>query len=380
MKFSTKAIHVGQKPDEQTGAVIPPIYMTSTYKQEWPNTHKGYDYTRAGNPNFTNVEKTIASLEKGKFATVFSSGLGAANAIIATLKQGDKVMAGNDLYGGTFRLLDKIFKNFGIELITVDMTNLDNVEQGLKQNPKMVMLESPSNPLLKITDIPKITKLSKKYNALTVVDNTFATPYFQNPLDWDVDVVLHSTTKYFGGHSDIVGGALITKDENLDKKLKFNRMSMGLNPSPFDTWLLSRGIKTLAVRMDKHAQNALKVATFLESHPMVQRVYYPGLTSHPQHEIAKKQMKGYGGIVSVEFNFDMESTKKLISSLKVFTLAESLGGVESLVDHPSSMTHASIPREERIKSGLNDGLVRLSVGIEDIEDMIDDLKTNLNKF
>ncbi len=373
MKFSTKAIHKGQKPDESTGAVIPPIYMTSTYKQEWPNTHKGYDYTRAGNPNFTNVEQTIASLEGGKYATVFSSGLGAANAIVATLKQGDKVVAGNDLYGGTFRLFDKIFKNFGIELVTINTSDINQVEHALQQNPKIIMLESPTNPLLRISDIITITKIAKKNNVLTVVDNTFATPFFQNPLAWDVDVVLHSTTKYFGGHSDIVGGALITNDKSIDDKVKFNRMSMGLNPSPFDTWLLSRGIKTLAVRMEKHAQNALAVAKYLENHSKVKTVYYPGLSSHPQHKIAKKQMRGFGGIVSVEFNFDLETTKKLISSFEIFTLAESLGGVESLVDHPASMTHASIPREERIKSGLNDGLVRFSVGIEDIEDMIKDL-------
>lgn len=378
MKFSTKAIHIGQTPDETTGAVIPPIYMTSTYKQEWPNQHKGYDYTRAGNPNFTNLETTIASIENGKYATVFSSGLGATTAIISTLAIGDKVLAGNDLYGGTFRLLNKVFQNFGVELIMINTLNLQDVETALKQKPKMIILESPTNPLLRISDIISITKLAKKYDVQTVVDNTFATPFFQNPLDWGVDIVLHSTTKYIGGHSDVVGGTLITNNKELDNKVKFNRMSLGLNPSPFDTWLITKGIKTLAIRMERHAENAIKIASYLEAHPRVKTVFYPGLPSHPQHETAKKQMRGFGGIVSVEFDMDIEQTKKLISSFKIFTLAESLGGVESLVDHPASMTHASIPKEEREKNGLNDGLVRFSVGIEHIDDMIDDLKTQID--
>lgn len=377
MKFSTKAIHVGQKPDKETGAVIPPIYMTSTYKQSGPNQHKGYDYTRAGNPNFTNFEKTIASLEGGIYATLFSSGIGATTAIASTLIKGDKVVAGSDLYGGTFRLLDKVFQNFGIELIIVDTLNLVKVEEALKRNPKMILLESPTNPLLRVSDMISITKIAKKYNVLTVVDNTFATPYFQNPLSWGVDVVLHSTTKYIGGHSDVVGGTLITNNKEINEKVKFNRMAMGLNSSPFDAWLLTRGIKTLAIRMEKHAQNALAVAEYLNDHPKVKAVYYPGLSSHPQYETIKKQMSGYGGIVSVEFDLDIEDTKKLISSFNVFTLAESLGGVESLVDHPASMTHASIPKEEREKNGLNDGLVRFSVGIEHESDLINDLKTQL---
>jgi len=377
MKFSTKAIHIGQKADETTGAVIPPIYMTSTYKQKGPNQHKGYDYTRAGNPNFTNLEQTLASLEEGKYATVFSSGLGATTALISTLDHGDLVIAGKDLYGGTFRLLNSVFNTFGIKLNLINTLDLDEVENALKQKPKLIILESPTNPMLRISDIPAITKLAHKYNVMTAVDNTFATPYFQNPLTWGVDVVLHSTTKYIGGHSDVVGGTLITNNKVLDDKFKFNRMSIGLNPSPFDVWLLTRGIKTLAVRMEQHAKSALEVAKYLESHPKVKKVYYPGLVSHPQHETAKNQMRGFGGIVSVEFDMDLEQTKKLISSFTIFTLAESLGGVESLVDHPASMTHASIPREERMKNGLNDGLVRFSVGIEHIDDMIEDLKTQI---
>jgi len=377
MKFSTKAIHVGQEADKTTGAVIPPIYMTSTYKQEWPNQHKGYDYTRAGNPNFANLEQTLAALEEGKFATVFSSGLGATTALIATLNSGDQVMAGKDLYGGTFRLLNSVFSTFGINLKLIDTLNLDEVEQALKQKPKLIILESPTNPLLRISDIPAIIKIAKKYGVMTAVDNTFATPYFQNPLTWGVDVVLHSTTKYIGGHSDVVGGTLITNDEKLNEKFKFNRMSLGLNPSPFDTWILTRGVKTLAVRMEQHAKSALEVAKFLEAHPKVKTVFYPGLKSHPQHKIAVRQMRGFGGIVSVEFDMNLEKTKKLISSFNIFTLAESLGGVESLVDHPASMTHASIPREERMKNGLNDGLVRFSVGIEHIDDIIEDLRNQL---
>lgn len=378
MKFSTKAIHVGQVPDPSTGAIIPPIYMTSTYVQEAPDQHKGYDYTRAGNPNFTNLEQTLAALEEGKYATVFSSGLGATTALISTLKNGDVVIGGNDLYGGTFRLFNQIFKNFGVTLLSMDTQDLNKVERTLQKKPKMIFLESPTNPLLKISDIAAISKLAQKYDVLSVVDNTFATPYFQKPLNLGADVVLHSTTKYIGGHSDIIGGAVITKNKDLKDKMDFARKAMGLNPSPFDTWLISRGIKTLALRMEKHSQNALKVAKFLETHSKVKKVYYPGLNSHPQYAIAKQQMSGFGGIVSVEFDLSIEQTKKLISSFRVFSLAESLGGVESLVDHPASMTHASISKKEREKNGLGDGLVRFSVGIEDEEDLIEDLQTQLS--
>lgn len=378
MKFNTKAIHIGQHPDPHTGAIIPPVYMTSTYFQEAPNVHKGYDYTRAGNPNFTNLELTLASLEDGKYATVFSSGLGAITALISTLKGGDSVVAGNDLYGGTFRLLDQVFQNFNIKLQIIDTQDLTAVENALQQNPKMILLESPTNPLLKISDIKSISAIAKKYGVLTVVDNTFATPFFQKPLALGADVVVHSTTKYIGGHSDVVGGVAITNNAEIKQKIDFMRKAMGLNPSPFDTWLTSRGVKTLGVRMEKHEQNALKVAQFLENHPKIKKVYYPGLPSHPDFEIAKSQMSGFSGIVSVEFNLDIEKVKKLISNLKVFSLAESLGGIESLVDHPATMTHASIPQAERLKFGLSDGLVRFSVGIEDSSDQIEDLKKALD--
>lgn len=380
MKFSTKAIHVGQEPDKETGAVIPPIYMTSTYAQEAPNQHKGYDYTRAGNPNFKNLEATLAALEQGKVATVFSSGIGATTALVSSMKQGDKVVISNDLYGGTYRLFSRVFKQFGIEFTVVDTQDLEAVEVALKTSPQFIFLESPTNPLLRVSDIEAIATMAKKYNVLTVVDNTFATPYFQNPLTLGADFVMHSTTKYIGGHSDVIGGVVVTNHEKWKEKLDFARMAIGLNPSPFDNWMTTRGIKTLALRMERHATNAAKVAEYFSQHPKVKKVYYPGLADHPNHEIAKKQMSGFGGIVSVEFNLSLEESMKAVSSFKFFTLAESLGGVESLVDHPASMTHASIPKEEREKSGLSDGLIRFSCGVEDIEDLIEDLDSVLKAF
>ncbi len=380
MKFSTKAIHVGQAPDKETGAVIPPIYMTSTYAQEAPNTHKGYDYTRAGNPNFTNLEATLASLEQGKVATVFSSGIGATTALVSSLSKDDKVVIANDLYGGTYRLFSRVFNQFGIEFSTVDTQDLAAVKEKLKTNPKFIFLESPTNPLLRISDIEAITIMAKKHNVLTVVDNTFATPYFQNPLTLGADFVMHSTTKYIGGHSDVVGGVVVTNHEAWKEKLDFARMAIGLNPSPFDNWLTTKGVKTLGIRMERHATNATKIAHYFNEHPKVKKVYYPGLPSHPNHDIAQKQMSGYSGIISVEFDLTLEQSMKLVSSFKLFTLAESLGGVESLVDHPASMTHASIPKEEREKNGLSDGLIRFSVGIEDVEDLIADLDGVLKEY
>ncbi|MBE0661837.1 MAG: PLP-dependent transferase [Bacteroidales bacterium] len=380
MKFSTKAIHVGQKPDPSTGAIIPPVYLTSTYVQEAPDKHKGYDYTRAGNPNFTNLEQTLAALENGKYATVFSSGIGATTAILSTLQQGDVVAAGSDLYGGTFRLFNQVFRQFGVNLITVNTQDLNQVEEVLKKSPKMIFLESPSNPLLRISDIAAIAEMAKKHGVLTVVDNTFATPYFQNPLNLGADIVMHSTTKYIGGHSDVVGGVAITNNKEMKTKLDFARKAIGLNPSPFDAWLTSKGLKTLGVRMERHAHNAMQVAEFFQNHQLVARVYYPGLETHPYHDIARRQMSGFSGIVSVEFKLSIEQTIQLISSFNYFSLAESLGGVESLVDHPASMTHASISKEEREKNGLSDGLVRFSVGIEDVEDLISDLEKHLARF
>lgn len=380
MKFSTKAIHVGQEPDKETGAVIPPIYMTSTYAQEAPNQHKGYDYTRAGNPNFKNLEATLASLEQGKVATVFSSGIGATTALVSTMKQGDKVVITSDLYGGTYRLFSRVFKQFGIDFTSVNTQDLVAVETALKASPKFIFLESPTNPLLRVSDIEAISALAKKYNVLTVVDNTFATPFFQNPLTLGADFVLHSTTKYIGGHSDVIGGVVVTNKEDWKEKLDFARMAIGLNPSPFDNWMTTRGIKTLALRMARHEANAKQVADFFKHHPKVKKVYYPGLAEHPNHEIAKKQMSGFGGIVSVEFDLSLEQSMKVVSSFRFFTLAESLGGVESLVDHPASMTHASIPKEEREKNGLSDGLIRFSCGVEDAEDLIEDLNSVLKNF
>lgn len=381
MQFNTKSIHIGQKPDALTGAVIPPIYMTSTYAQESPGVHQGYDYTRAGNPNFTNLETTLASLEQAKYATIFSSGLGAFTALISTLRPGDKVMSTNDLYGGTYRLFTRVFANYNILFETIDTQNIELLKSKVEtEKPKLLLVESPTNPLLNISDIEAISTICKANNILLVVDNTFASPYFQNPILLGADIVMHSTTKYIGGHSDTIGGVLMYNEDAMKEKMEFARMAIGLNPSPFDVWLTSRSIKTLGVRMDRHADNAMKFAVFLESHPEVKRVYYPGLKSHQNHEIASRQMSGFSGIVSVEFHLELERAKKLISKLQVFTLAESLGGVESLVDHPATMTHASIPKDEREKIGLTDGLMRFSVGIENIEDIISDIETGLKKI
>lgn len=379
MKFSTKAIHVGQEPEETTGAVVPPVFLTSTYAQEAPGKLKGYDYTRAGNPNFSNIEATLASLEKGEHATVFSSGMAALTAIVSTLSSGDRVVAGDDLYGGTYRLFTRVFERLGIRASFIRMQDLDSVEAALAQRPKMVFIESPTNPLLHIVDIAAVSRIAKDAGVTSVVDNTFASPYFQNPLALGADIVWHSSTKYIGGHSDVIGGFVVSNGAEAKKAMDFARMSIGLNPSPFDVWLLSRSVKTLALRMERHAQNAAGVATFLEAHPRVTRVYYPGLTSHQGHEIAGQQMSGFSGMVSAEFDITLEQSERLISSFRIFTLAESLGGVESLVEHPASMTHASIPQGERQEMGLSDGLVRFSVGIEDLDDLIADLEWGLER-
>lgn len=374
MKFATKAIHVGYQPEKVHGAVMPPIYMTSTFEQEAPGETRGYDYTRGGNPNFTILEELLASLEDAKYATVFSSGIGALTALVSTLKPGDKVIGIDGVYGGTYRLFHRIFKPFGISFTSVVPTSHEELETILKtEKPKWLFFETPTNPLLEVFDIELLAKTAKKYGILTIVDNTFASPYCQNPLNLGVDIVWHSTTKYIGGHSDVIGGAVVTNDPDLKKELNFRRLSLGVNPSPFDTWLITRGVKTLAVRMEQHQRNALAVANFLENHPKVKKVYYPGLPSHPHHAIAKKQMRGFSGMVSAEFKLSLEQTKKLISSLKLFALAESLGGVESLVNHPTLMTHASIPAEERLRMGITEGLIRFSIGIEDSADLIADL-------
>lgn len=378
MKFSTRAIHAGNGPEEVTGAIMPPIYMTSTFVQEAPGETRGYDYTRAGNPNFTILEKILASLENAKYATVFSSGLGALTGLISMLSSGDSVLGINGVYGGTYRLFNSVFKRYGVNFFSIPEATPDALEKALAKNPKWLFFETPTNPLLEIFDIEELAKAAKKHGVMTIVDNTFATSYFQNPLDYGVDAVLHSTTKYTGGHSDVIGGVAVTNHEHFKKTLDFARMAIGLNPSPFDAWLLTRGIKTLAVRMEQHQRNAMAVANFLKSHPKVRKVHYPGLPDHLQHSIAKKQMKGFGGMITVEFDLPLEKTKQLISSFKLFSLAESLGGVESLVCHPTTMTHASIPEKERLACGIVDGLVRFSIGIEDSQDLIEDLTQGIN--
>lgn len=380
MKFATQAIHLGWQPDPQTGAVMPPIYMTSTFALEAPGQSRGFEYTRANNPNFVILEKTLAALEGAAYATVFSSGIGALMGMISTLSQGDKVVAINGIYGGTYRLFTNIMQRFGIEFIILYSTTLQDIEQALRLKPKWLMLETPTNPLLTIFDIEELSQLAKRYGVLSLVDNTFASPYCQNPLKWGADVVWHSTTKYLGGHSDVLGGVVMTQNAHFKQELDFARKTLGSNPSPFDCWLITRGVKTLAVRMQQHQKNAFAIAEFLQQHPKVKQVYYPGLPSHPQHAIARKQMQAFNGMLSAEFNLSLEETLALVSSLKLFTLAESLGGVESLVCHPTTMTHSIIPPEERKQLGLNDGLVRFSIGIEDAEDLIEDLKQTLDFF
>jgi cystathionine beta-lyase/cystathionine gamma-synthase len=380
MKFATKAIHSGGEAEAVTGAIMPPIYMTSTFVQESPGQTKGYDYTRAGNPNFTILEHTLASLENAKYATIFSSGLGALTGLISMLSAGDHVLGIGSVYGGTYRLFNGVFKRYGIDFHSLPHPTPEQLEAELSKKPKWLLFETPTNPLLEIFDIESLASAAKKHGVLTIVDNTFATPYFQNPLKLGADVVWHSTTKYVGGHSDVIGGVAITNHENIKQALEYARMAIGLNPSPFDAWLLTRGVKTMAVRMEQHQRNAIAITQFLEKHPKVKKIHYPGLLSHSQHEIAKKQMKGFGGMVAVEFDLPLEKTKQLIASFKLFSLAESLGGVESLVCHPASMTHASIPAQERHDRGITDGLIRFSIGIEDSQDLIDDLEKALKNM
>lgn len=375
--FATKAIHRGYEPDlEKSGCLMPPIYMTSTFLQDAPGEDRGYDYTRAGNPNFTILEKILASLEGADYATVFSSGLGALTGLCGLLTQGDHVLGLEGVYGGTYRLFTKVFKRFGITFELIPVSNLKVFEEALAKKPKWLLFETPTNPLLRVIDIAHCVQLAHNKGVKVIVDNTFATPYLQNPLKHGADVVWHSTTKYLGGHSDVIGGVIMTNDASIKKELDFMRMAAGLNPSPFDVWLTTRGVKTLALRMEKHSYNALKIVNFMKKHPRVKKIYYPGYESAQSH-IAKKQMSLNGGMISIEFDLSLEETKAMVSSYKYFALAESLGGVESLVCHPATMTHVSIPFIEREKSGLKDGLVRYSVGIEDVEDLIQDLSNGL---
>jgi cystathionine beta-lyase/cystathionine gamma-synthase len=374
MKLGTKFIHAGVEPDPTTGAIMTPIYQTSTYVQAAPAQHKGYEYARSQNPTRTALEAAYAAIENGKFGLAFSSGVAATDAVIKLLQPGDEVIAGNDMYGGTYRMFTKIFTKFGIKFHYVNMQDADSIRQYINSNTKLIWIETPTNPLMNITDITAVAAIAKEAKALLCVDNTFASPYLQNPLDLGADIVMHSATKYLGGHSDVIQGCLVMNDPELREQLYFIQKSCGAVPGPQDCFLVLRGIKTLHVRMQRHCENGGKVAHFLRNHPKVGRVYWCGFEDHPNYAIAKKQMRDFGGMMSFTLKDDsVDEAKRVLSSTKLFALAESLGGVESLINHPASMTHASIPREERIKNGLTDSLIRLSVGIEDVEDLIDDL-------
>lgn len=379
MKFNTKTIHAGQAPEATSGAVMPPIFQTSTYAQKAPNDHQGYDYARVGNPTRTALEKMIAGLENANHGICFSSGVAAIDAIIRTLSPGDHVIASNDLYGGTYRLFTKMFEPVGISFSFVDMTNNSKVEEAITDKTKLIWIETPTNPLLRVADIETLASLGKTHNILTAVDNTFASPYLQQPLNLGADITMHSTTKYLGGHSDTIGGAVATSNADVAEGLRFQIKTTGAVPGPMDCYLVLRGIKTLSVRVQRSVDNAKKIAEWLINCPQVAHVHYPGLDTHPQHKLAAKQMKDFGAMVSFSLKDDsIEAANALMSKTKVFTLAESLGGVESLVSHPATMTHGSIPKGVREKAGLFDSLIRLSVGIEDVDDLIDDLKQTLN--
>ncbi len=379
MKFGTKVIHAGLHPDPETGAVMTPIYQTSTYAQEEPGKHKGYEYARTQNPTRTALENNLAALENGSKAVCFASGMAAMDAILRLLKPGDEIVASNDLYGGSYRLITTMFEPFGLKAQFVDMTDVKAVRKKINEKTRLLWVETPTNPMLSIVDIKAMAALKKKHPGLLLcVDNTFASPYLQNPLDLGADIVAHSATKYLGGHSDVVMGAVVVKDEALAERLYFIQNAVGAVPGPNDCFLVLRGIKTLHLRVERACKNARKIARFLLDHPRVKNVYYPGFKSHPNHEVAKRQMKRYGAMVSFDLIKDsFKEARKVLSNTKLFLLAESLGGVESLIGHPASMTHASIPREERLRVGLTDSLIRLSVGVEDVEDLIRDLESAL---
>lgn len=376
-KFGTRAIHAGADADPSTGAIMTPIFQTSTYVQELPGVNKGYGYAR-GKSYARSASKNIAALENGKHCVCFSSGMGATDAVMRMLNPGDEVITGDDLYGGSYRMFTKIYEKYGIKFHFINLTNADNIKKYINANTKLIWAETPTNPTMQIIDIAACSKIAKDNNLLLAVDNTFASPYLQNPLALGADVVMHSVTKYLGGHSDVVMGALVTNDAKLHEQIYFILNSCGANPGPMDCFLVMRGIKTLHLRMERHCFNGRKVAEFLKTHPKIEKVYWPGFTDHPNHEIAQKQMRDFGGMISfVLKDKSIDNTFKLAGSFKVFSLAESLGGVESLINHPATMTHASIPKEEREKAGVTDNLLRLSVGVEDIEDLIADLKQAL---
>ena len=379
MKFNTKVIHAGVHPDIATGAIMTPIYQTSTYVQEEIGVHKGFEYSRTGNPTRQALENNLAAIEEGKFGACFGSGLAAIDAVIKMLSPGDEVISTNDLYGGSYRIFTTIFEKYGIKFHFVDMLNINNIKEKINSKTKLIWVETPTNPMMNIVDIKKVCELAKENKTMVAVDNTFATPYLQNPLSLGADIVMHSVTKYLGGHSDVVMGALVSNDSKIAEEIYRIQNSSGAVCGPMDSFLVLRGIKTLHLRMQRHCENGEKIANFLAQHPKVENVYWPGLTSHPNHDVAKSQMKDFGGMISFTLVGDsLEMAKKIVSKTELFTLAESLGGVESLIGHPSTMTHASIPREERIKSWVVDSLIRLSVGIEDITDLIDDLTKALN--
>ncbi len=374
MKIATRFIHAGAHPDPGTGAIMTPIYQTSTYVQEAPGVNKGFEYARSQNPTRFALEEAVAEIENGKYGLVFGSGVAATDSVIKLLQPGDEVIAASDMYGGTYRLFTKVYEKFGIKFHYVNMQDAENIRPVINEKTQLIWTETPTNPLMNITDIAAVAAISKAHKLVLCVDNTFASPYLQNPLDLGADIVMHSATKYLGGHSDVIQGCLVMNDKELRDQLYFIQKSCGAVPGPMDCFLVLRGIKTLHVRMERHCLNGEKIAHWLRNHPKVAKVYWPGFTDHPNHHIAKAQMRGYGGMISFELvNDSIEEANRVLSSTKLFSLAESLGGVESLINHPASMTHASIPREERIKNGLTDSLIRLSVGIEDAEDLIEDL-------
>jgi cystathionine gamma-lyase len=373
-KFETMAIHAGQRPDPLTGAIMTPVYLSSTFVQDGPGEHKGFEYSRTHNPTRNALQDCLAALENARHGMAFASGLAATDAILHLLDAGDHVLCSDDVYGGTFRIFDKVFRRLGIAFGYCDMSRPENVENALQKNTKLIWIETPTNPMLKLVDLAAVAKIAKAHKALTVVDNTFATPYFQRPLDHGIDLVAHSTTKYLNGHSDVVGGAVLLNDDGLDERLRFLQNAVGAVPGPLDSFLVLRGLKTLHVRMERHAENAMKLAKFLKGHAQVEKVCYPGLPEHPQHDLAKRQMTGFGGMLTFSIQGGLEKARAFLKAVKIFACAESLGGVESLIEHPAIMTHASVPRETREKLGIADGFIRISCGIENADDLLADLE------
>lgn len=374
MRFDTLAIHAGQEPDPTTGAVMTPVYFTSTYVQAGPGENKGFEYARSKNPTRLALEGCLAALEGAKHGAAFGSGCAAIDAVTHLLSAGDHVVCSDDVYGGTFRLFDKVYTRHGLTFSYVDMTNPENVEKALRPNTKLIWVETPTNPMMKLVDLDAVAAIAKKHHVISVCDNTFMTPYFQRPLEHGFDLVTHSTTKYLNGHSDVIGGFVATSSDELAQRVRFIQNAVGGIPGPMDAFLVLRGVKTLHLRMQRHAENAEKIAAFLDAHPKVNKVMWPGLASHPQHALAKRQMKGFGGMMTFEMKGGLDEARRFLKAVKIFACAESLGGVESLIEHPAIMTHASVPRENREKVGITDGLIRLSVGVEDATDLIDDLK------